>query len=191
MGRSEEKEDDSSFSAHERGERKAAVSEEPFNWKTKEKHYIIVVADACCAHDRKVVSPPSFMSFTFGYHHPYSEQLTLSPRIKSEHARDVCQITRESWEKTVNFGKLRFIGAAFTSFWFWLQISFAVYTLIQFYFLSVYGLLTIIPLPLVIILYALITEEMRIRKSVHGLDRKFAEYSSELTLEYLKQMEKG
>lgn len=117
--------------------------------------------------------------------------MTASPRIKSEPARDVSERTKESWEKTVKFGKLGFIGAAFTSFWFWLQISFAVYTLIQFYFLSVYGLLTIIPLPLVIILYALIAEEKRIRKSVHGIDRKFAEYSSELTLQYLKQMEKG
>ncbi len=49
MGRSEEKEGDSSFSAHERGERKAAVSQEPFNWKTKEKHYSIVVADAAAS----------------------------------------------------------------------------------------------------------------------------------------------
>lgn len=91
----------------------------------------------------------------------------------------------------MKFSKLGFIGAAFTSVWFWFQLSFAVYTLIQFYFLSVYGLLTIIPLPFVIILYALITEEKRIRKSVHGVDRKFAEYSSELVHEYLKQLEEG
>ncbi|MCW3981307.1 MAG: hypothetical protein NWF11_07520 [Candidatus Bathyarchaeota archaeon] len=86
---------------------------------------------------------------------------------------------------------LGFIGAAFTSFWFWFQISFAVYTLIQFYFLFEYGLVSIIPLPFVIILYALITEEKRIGKSVNGIDKKFAEYPSELIEEYLEQIEKG
>lgn len=97
----------------------------------------------------------------------------------------------ESQEEITKLHKLRFIGAAFTSFWFWFQISFAMYTLIQFYFLSVYGLVTIIPLPFVIILYALITEEKRVGKLVHGIDKKFAEYSSELMKEYLEQIEKG
>jgi hypothetical protein len=43
MGRSEKKEDDSSFSTHERGEREVAVPQKPFNWKTEEKYYSLVV----------------------------------------------------------------------------------------------------------------------------------------------------
>lgn len=44
MGRSEKKEDDTSFSTHKRGERKVAVPQKPFNWKTEEEYYGLVVS---------------------------------------------------------------------------------------------------------------------------------------------------
>ncbi|MCW4052681.1 MAG: hypothetical protein NWE78_05700 [Candidatus Bathyarchaeota archaeon] len=87
-------------------------------------------------------------------------------------------------------GLLGLVGEALVSFWFWFPISFAMYMLVQLYFLVAYGIVSIIPVPFVIILYALIIEERRIKKSFHGIDKKFSKDPSALIGEYLEKLKK-
>jgi hypothetical protein len=62
--------------------------------------------------------------------------------------------------------------------------------LVQLYFLAAYGLISIIPVPFVMILYVLIIEERRIKKSIHGVDKKFSPDPSTLISEYLETLKK-
>jgi hypothetical protein len=62
--------------------------------------------------------------------------------------------------------------------------------LVQLYFLAAYGLISIIPVPFVMILYVLIIEERRIKKSIHGVDKKFSQDPSTLISEYLETLKK-
>jgi len=62
--------------------------------------------------------------------------------------------------------------------------------LVQLYFLVAYGIVSIIPVPFVTIVYALVVEEKRIKKSIHGIDKKFVESPSKLIEEYLETIKK-
>jgi len=87
-------------------------------------------------------------------------------------------------------GTLELVGEAFVSFWFWFPVSYAIYMFVQLYFLVAYGLLSIIPVPFVTILYALIIEERRAKNSFHGIDKKFSQDPSALISEYLETLKK-
>jgi hypothetical protein len=82
------------------------------------------------------------------------------------------------------------VGEALVSFWFWFPVSYALYLFVQLYFLVAYGIVSIIPVPFVTIVYALILEEKRIKKAVHGVDKKFVESPSKLIEEYLETIKK-
>ncbi len=87
-------------------------------------------------------------------------------------------------------GTLELVGEALVSFWFWFPVSYAIYVLVQLYFLVAYGLLSIIPVPFVTILYALIIEDRRIKNSFHGIDKKFSQDPTTLISEYLDKLKK-
>ncbi len=69
-------------------------------------------------------------------------------------------------------------------------MSYALYMLVQLYFLVAYGIVSLIPVPLVTVVYVLIVEEKRIKKSIHGVDKKFVESPSKLIEEYLETIKK-
>jgi hypothetical protein len=113
----------------------------------------------------------------------------IVPRVKSK----ILFLSSKECGKLGGRGKLGLlglVGEALVSFWFWFPISFAIYMLVQLYFLVAYGLVSIIPVPFVTILYALVIEERRIKKSFHGIDKKFSKDISTLIGEYLEELEK-
>jgi len=85
---------------------------------------------------------------------------------------------------------LELVREALVSFWFWFPMSYALYMLVQLYFLVAYGIVSLIPVPLVTVVYVLIVEEKRIKKSIHGVDKKFVESPSKLIEEYLETIKK-